>query len=189
MTDFAGLLEEQIPRLRRYAVALTRNPDKADDLLQETLARAIAKQHLFRPDTNLRAWLFTLLHNQHVNDVVARFSHQHRGRGERAGCDSRSDRIASALGTRQGDRKAPYRAATSHSDGRPRRHGLRRGRGNTDGANRHGAIASVAGAQPLASAHGDGRRRANSRSPGSIGGVKPAVALNGGAGADGRLTH
>jgi len=69
MTDFAGLLEEHIPRLRRYAVALTRNHDKADDLVQTTLMRAIAKQHLFKPETNLRAWLFTLLHNQHVNDV------------------------------------------------------------------------------------------------------------------------
>jgi len=69
MTDFAGLLEEQIPRLRRYAAALTRNQDKADDLVQATLVRAIAKQHLFKPDTNLRAWLFTLLHNQHVNDL------------------------------------------------------------------------------------------------------------------------
>src|SRR5215216_3536089 len=69
MTDFAGLLEEQILRLRRYAVALTRNQDKADDLVQGTLVRAIAKQHLFKPDTNLRAWLFTLLHNQHVNHV------------------------------------------------------------------------------------------------------------------------
>jgi RNA polymerase sigma-70 factor (ECF subfamily) len=75
MTDFAGLLEEQIPRLRRYALALTRNPDKADDLLQNTLVRAIAKQHLFRPETNLRAWLFTLLHNQHVNDVRRSASH------------------------------------------------------------------------------------------------------------------
>src|SRR5215208_4143612 len=69
MTDFAGLLEEQIPRLRRYAAALTRNQDKADDLVQATLVRDIAKQHLFKPDTNLRAWLFTLLHNQHVNDI------------------------------------------------------------------------------------------------------------------------
>src|SRR5215204_3120179 len=69
MTDFAGLLEEQIPRLRRYAAALTRSQDKADDLVQATLVRAMAKQHLFKPDTNLRAWLFTLLHNQHVNDL------------------------------------------------------------------------------------------------------------------------
>ncbi len=69
MPDFGRLLEEQIPRLRRYAMALTRSRDTADDLIQETLARAIAKQHLFQPDTDLRAWLFTLLHNQHVNDV------------------------------------------------------------------------------------------------------------------------
>jgi len=69
MPDFAGLLEEQIPRMRRYAVALTRNHDRADDLVQSALVRAIAKQHLFKPGTNLRAWLFTLLHNQHVNEV------------------------------------------------------------------------------------------------------------------------
>ncbi len=71
MPDFGRLLEEQIPRLRRYARALTRNRsrDTADDLVQATLVRALAKQHLFQPDTDLRAWLFTLLHNQHVNDI------------------------------------------------------------------------------------------------------------------------
>jgi RNA polymerase sigma-70 factor (ECF subfamily) len=70
MTDFVRLLEEQIPRLRRYARALCRsNISAADDLVQETLARAIAKQHLWQPGTNLRAWLFTLMHNQFVNDV------------------------------------------------------------------------------------------------------------------------
>ena len=69
MPDFAGLLEEQIPRMRRYALTLTRNHDRADDLVQTALMRAIAKQHLFQPGTNLRAWLFTLLHNQHVNEV------------------------------------------------------------------------------------------------------------------------
>ena len=69
MNDFARLLEEQIPRLRRYARALTRDVTRADDLVQSCLARAIAKQHLWERGTNLRAWLFTLLHNQHVNDV------------------------------------------------------------------------------------------------------------------------
>jgi RNA polymerase sigma-70 factor, ECF subfamily len=69
MNDFARLLEEQIPRLRRYARALTRDVTRADDLVQSCLVRAIAKQHLWQPGTDLRAWLFTILHNQHVNDV------------------------------------------------------------------------------------------------------------------------
>jgi RNA polymerase sigma factor (sigma-70 family) len=69
MSDFARLLETEIPRLRRYARALTRDQSRADDLVQSCLCRAIAKQHLWEPGTDLRAWLFTILHNQHVNDV------------------------------------------------------------------------------------------------------------------------
>jgi RNA polymerase sigma-70 factor (ECF subfamily) len=62
-------LESEIPRLRRYARALTRNPAKADDLVQSSLVRALEKQHLWQPGSNLRAWLFTIMHNQHVNEV------------------------------------------------------------------------------------------------------------------------
>jgi RNA polymerase sigma-70 factor (ECF subfamily) len=69
MSDFARLLEAEIPRLRRYARALTRDVTRADDLVQSCLTRAVAKQHLWQPGTDLRAWLFTILHNQHVNDV------------------------------------------------------------------------------------------------------------------------
>jgi RNA polymerase sigma-70 factor (ECF subfamily) len=69
MSDFHRQIEEQIPRLRRYARALTRNPDRADDLLQDTLVRALDKQHLWQPGTNLRAWLFTLMHNQNINAI------------------------------------------------------------------------------------------------------------------------
>ena len=69
MSDFDRLLEEQIPRLRRYARALTRNIERADDLVQDTLVRALVKQHLWQAGTNLRAWLFTLMHNQNVNDA------------------------------------------------------------------------------------------------------------------------
>src|SRR5438132_194244 len=69
MSDFARLLEVEIPRLRRYARALTRDVSRADDLVQSCLTRAVAKQHLWQPGTDLRAWLFTILHNQHVNDV------------------------------------------------------------------------------------------------------------------------
>jgi RNA polymerase sigma-70 factor (ECF subfamily) len=69
MNDFARLLEAEIPRLRRYARALTRDLSRADDLVQSCLTRAIAKQHLWQYGTDLRAWLFTILHNQYVNDV------------------------------------------------------------------------------------------------------------------------
>lgn len=69
MSDFARLLGSEIPRLRRYARALTRDSSRADDLVQSCLVRAIAKKHLWQPGTDLRAWLFTILHNQHVNDV------------------------------------------------------------------------------------------------------------------------
>ena len=69
MADFHHRLEEEIPRLRRYARALTRNAVRADDLVQETLVRALRKEHLWQPGTDLRAWLFTLMHNLNVNEV------------------------------------------------------------------------------------------------------------------------
>src|SRR5262252_7305103 len=69
MTDFARQLEAEIPRLRRYARALTRDVVRADDLVQSSLTRAVSKQHLWQPGTDLRAWLFTILHNQYVNEI------------------------------------------------------------------------------------------------------------------------
>ena len=69
MTDFHHRLEGEIPRLRRYARALTRNAVRADDLVQETLVRALHKEHLWQPGTDLRAWLFTIMHNQNVNEI------------------------------------------------------------------------------------------------------------------------
>jgi RNA polymerase sigma-70 factor, ECF subfamily len=69
MPDFHDLLEPQIPRLRRYSRALTRDTQRADDLVQDTLVRALMKQDRWEPGTNLRAWLFTLMHNQYVNNV------------------------------------------------------------------------------------------------------------------------
>ena len=69
MSEFHRLIEQQIPRLRRYARALTRNRERADDLVQNTLSRALAKEQFWQPGTNLRAWLFTIMHNQNVNNV------------------------------------------------------------------------------------------------------------------------
>lgn len=60
---------QHIPRLRRYARALTGDTSRADDLVQDTLERALAKLDLWRPEGDLRAWLFTLMHNLFVNQV------------------------------------------------------------------------------------------------------------------------
>jgi len=69
MSEFYCLVEQEIPRLRRYARALTRAADRADDLVQDTLVRALNKGHLWQPGTDVRAWLFTIMHNQFVNTV------------------------------------------------------------------------------------------------------------------------
>jgi RNA polymerase sigma-70 factor (ECF subfamily) len=56
-----------IPRLRRYARVLTGESTRADDLVQDTLARAWEKRALWQAGTDLRAWLFTIMHNVFVN--------------------------------------------------------------------------------------------------------------------------
>jgi RNA polymerase sigma-70 factor, ECF subfamily len=60
-----------IPNLRRYARALVGDRDGADDLVQDTLERAVRKFHLWRPG-DLRAWLFSIMHNVFVNQLKAR---------------------------------------------------------------------------------------------------------------------
>jgi RNA polymerase sigma-70 factor (ECF subfamily) len=61
------LVIEQLPGLRRYARALTGDAWAADDLVQDTLERACAKWQLWVAGSDLRAWLFTLMHNIYVN--------------------------------------------------------------------------------------------------------------------------
>ena len=56
-----------IPRLRRYARVLAGDAARADDLVQETLARAWEKRRLWQAGTDLRAWMFTIMHNVFVN--------------------------------------------------------------------------------------------------------------------------
>jgi RNA polymerase sigma-70 factor (ECF subfamily) len=69
VADIYQSIEAEIPRLRRYARALARDVAAADDLVQDCLARALGKLHLWQEGTDLRAWLFTILHNQYVNQV------------------------------------------------------------------------------------------------------------------------
>jgi RNA polymerase sigma-70 factor (ECF subfamily) len=56
-----------IPRLRRYARVLEGDATRADDLVQDTLARAWEKRRLWAPGSDLRAWMFTIMHNVFVN--------------------------------------------------------------------------------------------------------------------------
>src|SRR4029450_491260 len=59
-----------IPRLRRYARVLTGDATRADDLVQDTLARAWEKRRLWQAGPDLRAWLFTVMHNVYVNQLA-----------------------------------------------------------------------------------------------------------------------
>ncbi|MHB1093776.1 sigma-70 family RNA polymerase sigma factor [Thiobacillus sp.] len=65
-------LIEHLPRLRRYARALTGDATRADDLVQDTLERALVKLDLWQPGSDLRAWLFTLMHNLFANQARTR---------------------------------------------------------------------------------------------------------------------
>jgi RNA polymerase sigma-70 factor (ECF subfamily) len=62
-------IECVIPNLRRYARSLTHDAVDADDLVQECLARALGKLQLWKVGTDLRAWLFRILHNEHVSQI------------------------------------------------------------------------------------------------------------------------
>jgi len=62
-------LKLQIPRLRRYACALLQDVSSADDLVQDCLERAWDKRDSWVEGSNLRAWLFTIMHNLFINGV------------------------------------------------------------------------------------------------------------------------
>lgn len=69
MSNFTAQLEAEIPQLRRNARRLTRDAGRADDLVQTCLLRALANEHRWQPGSDLRAWLFTILHNLHISDL------------------------------------------------------------------------------------------------------------------------
>jgi RNA polymerase sigma-70 factor (ECF subfamily) len=81
-------IEALIPNLRRYARVLTRDPVAADDLVQDCLARALGKIHLWEQGTDLRAWLFTILHHQNLS--LARRDARHRASIQLQKCDASS---------------------------------------------------------------------------------------------------
>ncbi len=63
---------QQLGPLRRYALTLTRDRDDAEDLVHDTLVRAIERQHQFRPGLALRPWLLSILHNSFIDRIRAR---------------------------------------------------------------------------------------------------------------------
>ena len=75
----AGLRNELvkwIPNLRAFALSLTQNVQHADDLVQDTLLKALSNLDKFQEGTNLRAWLFTILRNSFYNDIRYQKYHQ-----------------------------------------------------------------------------------------------------------------
>jgi RNA polymerase sigma-70 factor, ECF subfamily len=74
--NFAREIEALLPGLRRYAQYLTGDAVAADDLVQETVAHGIEKIHLWRPGTDLRAWLSRILHNLYVSGVRQALRHR-----------------------------------------------------------------------------------------------------------------
>lgn len=66
-TDFLSEMESCLPHLRRYALSLTASQPDADDLVQDTMVRAIARKSGFTEGTDLRRWMFTIMHNIHID--------------------------------------------------------------------------------------------------------------------------
>ena len=71
MPNFSYELQAAIPALQRYARSLYYQPEKADDLVQDCLERALNKKHLWRaqPESSLRPWLFKLQYNLYINQI------------------------------------------------------------------------------------------------------------------------
>lgn len=76
-TDLAQQIENELPHLRRYAGALTRDRADMEDLVQDCVERALSRGAQFRPGTDLRRWLFTILRNIHIDGrrKIARRGH------------------------------------------------------------------------------------------------------------------
>jgi RNA polymerase sigma factor (sigma-70 family) len=92
LDEIASLLEPQISALRRYAWALLRNHEAADDLVQDTLERAISRWSQRRHEGDLRAWLFTIQRNLFLNGL-----RQRKARGIQVGEEALND--VQAFGT------------------------------------------------------------------------------------------
>ena len=99
--------------LRGFARSLSGNRDRADDLVQETLAKAIANRDKYRPGTNLHAWLVTILRNQYYSEGRRRWREVSDAEGTHAG------RLTEAPAQQpHGDARFPQRASVAARDQR-----------------------------------------------------------------------
>jgi RNA polymerase sigma-70 factor (ECF subfamily) len=88
---FRTQLLEHVSQLRAFARGLAGNRDRADDLVQDTLARALGAAHRYEPGTNMRAWLFTILRNCH-------FSERRKARYDGGSIDDLPERLRTTRG-------------------------------------------------------------------------------------------
>ena len=91
MSEKVEAVLREVPRLRRYAVALLADRSRADDLVQDTLERALSRLNLWQSGTDMRRWLFTIMHNIHVNAVRRSIR-----RGSETNIDDVEDRLVQA---------------------------------------------------------------------------------------------
>ena len=88
---FRTQLLEHVPQLRAFARGLAGSRDRADDLVQDTVARALGAAHRYQPGTNMRAWLFTILRNCH-------FSERRKARHDGGSIDDLPERLQTTRG-------------------------------------------------------------------------------------------
>jgi len=108
MSTFRDNVEAMIPALRRYARALTRDADIADDLVQDTLVRALRSERLFLGG-DIRSWLYTILTNRNRRRSLARkpsFAPLQDAAAGASGTEAEGRDIARALATLVEDQRA-----------------------------------------------------------------------------------
>ena len=151
-------IEACIPALRRYAAALLRNREDADDLVHDCLVRALDKLHTRRDDADVRAWLFAIMHNLFISQLrraKARPAGEPLDETHEAAMSMRPDQ-ESSLQWRdliRGLNALPVEQRSGHPAGLGRGPFLRRGRQRAGDPGRHGDVAP--GTWPRAAAPDD----------------------------------
>jgi RNA polymerase sigma-70 factor (ECF subfamily) len=147
MTDMTLEIAPHLPRLRRYARSLLRDSVRADDLVQDTMVRALEKAHLYQHDTNLRGWLVTIMHNEHVNATRRIMRAPVHVSDEAVGELGRAETQEAPVELREVRRAVRRLPAEQRTPSRPQIRGDRRQDGR---AARHRSVAHLAGAQGAA---------------------------------------